>query len=96
MLVSVARIELALQRPKRRVIPFHYTENYIPLYSAIFGGGWEDRTPTSCLQSTCAPIITNPPKPLLSVICRFAKNVASTGERITVISDSVGRTLTVE
>jgi hypothetical protein len=25
------------------------------------GGGWEDRTPTSCLQSTCAPIITNPP-----------------------------------
>jgi hypothetical protein len=33
---------------------------------------------------------------LLSVICRFAKNVASTGERITVISDSVGRTLTVE
>ena len=27
----------------------------------IVGGGWEDRTPTSCLQSTCAPIITNPP-----------------------------------
>ena len=27
----------------------------------ISGGGWEDRTPTSCLQSTCAPIITNPP-----------------------------------
>lgn len=25
-LVSVAGIELALQRPKRRVIPFHYTE----------------------------------------------------------------------
>ena len=25
-MVSVAGIELALQRPKRRVIPFHYTE----------------------------------------------------------------------
>jgi hypothetical protein len=28
--------------------------------------------------------------------CQFVNNVASTDERITVISDSVGRTLTVE
>ena len=36
-LVSVAGIELALQRPKRRVIPFHYTE--------ILGALGETRTP---------------------------------------------------
>ena len=30
-MVSVARIELALQRPKRRVIPFHYTEKNLVL-----------------------------------------------------------------
>ena len=38
--------------------------NLPPLYIqwTSIGGGWEDRTPTSCLQSTCAPIITNPPK----------------------------------
>ena len=39
-----------------------YTFTFILfLYYCTNGGGWEDRTPTSCLQSTCAPIITNPP-----------------------------------
>ena len=32
----------------------------------------------------------------LVLSCRFAKNVANTGERVAVLSDSVSRTITVE
>ena len=73
----------------------------IILTSQKLGGESGNRTPWypeggqiySLLQSPMLLILHD-----ISLVlsCRFAKNVANTGERVAVISDSVGRTLTVE
>ena len=49
LLVSVAGIEPTLQRPKRRVIPFHHTEK--------IGAPWQNRTAVTWLQNRRNTII---------------------------------------
>ena len=65
-LERVARIELANKPWQGFRLPLHHTRIktivlHTLVYSNRLGGPWENRTPASCLQSTCATTITNSP-----------------------------------
>jgi hypothetical protein len=58
MLLNLAprfRFELKIEILEIPVLP-------LTLSGYKLGGPWENRTPASCLQSTCATTITNSPK----------------------------------